>query len=677
MKEMKIRLLKQGWMTTSGSSLLRMMQNVNTPSLDLIVRESLQNSLDAAKSKSPRDKVKVEFTYNDFDINLLSNQFEGIGKELKEIRCDNGYKFLAISDRETKGLVGNLNGIFQNNEENQNLGKLVFQIMKPQEEEGAGGSWGIGKTVYYRLGIGLVIYYSRIKLENGDYQNRLVAALVEDEKEQNGLLKSYKNNLGAAFFGKENNDSFNQLEAITDDEYIKMFLKIFNLEPYLNEDTGTSIIIPFIDEKKTLNNNVSADGGRLWWTETIENYLRVSILRWYFPRLSNNYKYGARLVASVNGNLVKSDFNTPYFEKMKELYDAAFSSTIPNWIIKKEITRSRNVKYDVIGWFMYGKLTNEELGITNHLPNEYKYSGCDEISKEYNTPIISFCRKPGMIINYKVDWAIKKEKSDHIVGIFVINSNNEITNPVVVNLDDYLRKSEKSDHTTWVDYSISSGERQINIVNTIYSNIRQALEFSYGQNQNVSGYGETNTVLAHKFGKKFLPDENYGKHSSGIRRGGRREGGGHFLNKNGNQVNFKNRIFRDDKIIIDYEIILNKETKEFIVESKVNSISKAITASNWEKNGSKFPLNIEDVGLKCGKKDNKKVDNDVVYMKSYKDVKFEFFEVNYLISDMGKRHGLRFKKIGNFQPLVFTLRILFSSKDRSLQSNFDFSFKED
>lgn len=676
MSEMKIRLLKQGWMTTSGSSLLRMMQNVNTPALDLIVRESLQNSLDAAKSKRIGDKVKVAFTYGDFDVDLLSQQFEGIGSELRNIQCNGEHKFLAISDRETKGLIGNLNGIFQSDEENQNLGKLVFQIMKPQDEEGAGGSWGIGKTVYYRLGIGLVIYYSRIKLDNGDYQNRLVAALVENEKEHDGLLSSYDNNLGAAFFGKANDDEFNQLEAITDDEYIKNFLKIFGMKLYSNDVTGTSIIIPFIDEKKTLNNNVSDEEETLWWADSIENYLKVSILRWYFPRLSMNYPYGARLVATVNGDPVQSDKDTPYFTKMRELYDAAFSTNIPKWITKKEIRRHTNVKENVIGWFMYGKLTNEDLGITKHLPSEYKYAGCEAISADYNTPIICFCRKPGMIMNYKVDWAVKNEKSEHVVGLFVINSNNEITHPAKVNLDDYLRKGEKSDHTIWVDYSIVSGARQVNIVNLIYSKIRQELEHTYGQNQVVSGQGEINTVLAHKFGKKFLPDENYGDHSNGRRTGGRREGGGQVIKKNGNQVNFINRDFKGP-LIIDYEVVINTKVSQFSVESMVNTISKSISASKWEKNGTKFPLNIEKVALRCTKIDNKDVASSGVMISSNKDGQFEFFKVHYESSEMGQTYGIIFDCENDFKPISFTLRIAFTSIDRALQSNFEFDFKED
>lgn len=44
---MKIEIAEPGRMTQSGSSLLKLIQNNNMPILDLLVRESIQNSLDA------------------------------------------------------------------------------------------------------------------------------------------------------------------------------------------------------------------------------------------------------------------------------------------------------------------------------------------------------------------------------------------------------------------------------------------------------------------------------------------------------------------------------------------------------------------------------------------------------------------------------------------------------
>ena len=49
---MDIQIAQISNMSQSGSSLLRSIQNNSTPILDLLVRESIQNSLDAAKPDS-------------------------------------------------------------------------------------------------------------------------------------------------------------------------------------------------------------------------------------------------------------------------------------------------------------------------------------------------------------------------------------------------------------------------------------------------------------------------------------------------------------------------------------------------------------------------------------------------------------------------------------------------
>ena len=61
-----------------------------------------------------------------------------------------------------------------------NFFKLIYDTGKRQTISTAGGNWGFGKSVYYRVGIGIVIFYSRIK-NAGGYENRLIITLVEDE----------------------------------------------------------------------------------------------------------------------------------------------------------------------------------------------------------------------------------------------------------------------------------------------------------------------------------------------------------------------------------------------------------------------------------------------------------------------------------------------------------------
>ena len=200
---MDIKVLKNEGFTLSGSGVLRAFQNEKMPSLDLLIREAIQNSMDARRLD--KNYVKEEINVDQFNIRELIKFFPQIS-ELLYIKSRLGYnKYISISDRNTIGLTG---PIRIQDIEGTNCGRflsLTEGIAKPQENQGAGGSWGYGKTVYYRIGIGLVIFYSRIK-EDNQYKDRLMACLVENEKDENSILnydKQYKSKTGVAWWGKK------------------------------------------------------------------------------------------------------------------------------------------------------------------------------------------------------------------------------------------------------------------------------------------------------------------------------------------------------------------------------------------------------------------------------------------------------------------------------------------
>ena len=181
--------------------------------------------------------------------------------------------------------------------------KLVYEICKPQSNEGAGGSWGLGKTIYFRLGIGLVIYYSRI-YQNGKYQSRLAACLVENENKP-GALIPYGSGVkrGIAWWGKKDGLMSNDTVPLDNEAEIEKILHIFEIKPYAKKETGTTIIIPYINETELLNEvyatNEPAEN-KPYWANSVAEYLKIALQRWYAPRLLNtSYPYGAYLSATL------------------------------------------------------------------------------------------------------------------------------------------------------------------------------------------------------------------------------------------------------------------------------------------------------------------------------------------------------------------------------------------
>ena len=201
---MQIEKAEPARMTTTGSALLRSLQNNNTPILDLLVRESIQNSLDAAIKNEK--SIRVDFFVSSFKSKDFNVFFDGIKDGLDKKYPNRNYSYIAIKDTKTIGLTGPLYYKDVKNNSYGNLLKLVYEIQKPQTERGSGGSWGLGKTVYFRVSeIGMVIYYSRIINEKGKFESRLAATLVEDENSRKCLIPSSKDsiNRGIAWWGKE------------------------------------------------------------------------------------------------------------------------------------------------------------------------------------------------------------------------------------------------------------------------------------------------------------------------------------------------------------------------------------------------------------------------------------------------------------------------------------------
>ena len=76
-------ILPPGYANVFGHLVLEGLQNNNMPTLDLLVREAIQNSSDASiKQKSKL--VNVNFSYGTFYPEDFNNELEGISKVLNK-----------------------------------------------------------------------------------------------------------------------------------------------------------------------------------------------------------------------------------------------------------------------------------------------------------------------------------------------------------------------------------------------------------------------------------------------------------------------------------------------------------------------------------------------------------------------------------------------------------------
>ena len=614
---MKIEIAEPGRMTQSGSSLLKLIQNNNMPILDLLVRESIQNSLDA---KNELDSyVTVEFITGEFNKISLNRELEGITDSLNKKYWKNEYKYIAVRDSNTVGLTGKLHYDEVTDNQYGNLLKLIYEISKPQEAEGAGGSWGLGKTVYFRVGIGLVIYYSRIINEQGQYESRLAASLVEDEMEVDSLIPALpgKSKRGIAWWGQSIGE--NKTKPITDEQYIEQILKIFNMDPYEGDLTGTTIIIPYIDEHMLLENNQIEykDGEdnsiRPFWRCSIEDYLKVAVQRWYAPRLNNKkYPYGKFLRAKINKIGIGLDNMEPAFQIVQALYNRAISEEMCDDILKEdsveckseEIILRKVLETTKAGTVAYAKVPRKILktGYPDNKPEPYMYFNCEIRDKEKNKPVLFFTRKPGMIVSYEdvgnwVDGISASNKDEFILAIFVLNSENRLANTNgIYSLEEYVRKSEMADHTSWGDFSM--GNNNPRIVSKVQTQVNSKIskEFSVEEEDTTS---RLNSGLGKMFGDLLLPPENFGKKPSGGSGGG--QGG------NGHTETHKNVIFgyepsktkySPNGMVVKLTIRSRRKITSTGINLAIDSETGAIKPKDWEeKMGLSMPFAISSTEI--------------------------------------------------------------------------------
>lgn len=623
---MKIEIAEHGRMTESGSSLLRLIQNQDIPLLDLFVRESIQNSLDASSNED--GKVNVNIQVGEFCAKDLNKHFERIENGLNIRYINTVPKFIAIRDSGTTGLTGPVRYEDVKNNNFGNLLKLVYEICKPQSNEGAGGSWGLGKTVYFRIGIGLVVYYSRI-FEKGRYQSRLAACLVEDETKQNALIPhSGGVKRGIAWWGKKEGILRNSTIPLDNEQEIQRLLDVFGIKSYTEDETGTTIIIPYIDEEALLSEVYAKNEPSLekpYWANCIDEYLRVAVQKWYAPRLSNVlYPYGAYLSPSINGEKIKVSDMLPLFRYIREFYILATGNVLD----EESLVRCENVIIDdqlyeesinlrgvlnttSAGKFVYARLTRKQLQMDPPMNNKSPYQQISNISIPMdggNSPIIMYTRRPGMIVGYDYDgtWTHRMPKSgagDYIIGLFVVNSMNTLKNLMdprtgkVMTLEEYIRQGEKADHASWTDRNISGNNPRI--VSNIQKNIINKIKKKFSEPVKEI-YEKQNIGLSQSLGNLLLPDADFGSAATPptILPGKKRRTPSHRNSRKSTFTLTGGPYYSDGKVSFDFELVLKKKNCQLVLQ--VLTDFKCYQANEWEQEceiGKPFPVEVAEFNV--------------------------------------------------------------------------------
>lgn len=599
---------------TYGSVALKSLQNENIPDIDLLVREAIQNSSDASLSIEGKRSFTVAFNHNEFNTNELNSLITDLSDELTARFNEPTSEYLEVRDIDTEGLTGPTSLHDLNPNDHGNYFKLIFDTGKNQTTPGAGGNWGFGKSVYYRIGIGIVFFYSQIKTESG-YQSRLIGTMIEDETGDNGkvpLLRSLEeNSIGRAWWGKQDPNNEEEVRPITDDSEITQFLNVFGIEKFRPRETGTSVIIPYISGEQLLSPVLpsgSSDGNedelrrRALWSRDLDAYIELSIQRWYAPKIQNIYladQAGYKFLrAFVNGKPLRADDMPILFQLVQTLYNQAFSRNLqkdcpedPRWNIQiKPVRINLLLDSPIAGHVAIATVDEEAFGVPSI--NPYILTRNFEHLSNGNEPIVMFARELGMVISYCTSgqWVKNimpsKENSSYTICFFVPNTQRVLSDKCGqlegTPLSEYLRSCEASDHADWQD------KASINLIARIKTNTAMIINKTVVPEEPAPPTASASRLRG-VLGHKLLPTPGYADSRNGS--SGGHGGGGSF--GGGKSVEFKvtEYSFVDGGIQVGYELSLVASKSPKTIQVEVISESGDINGTAWQYEiGSSFPV---------------------------------------------------------------------------------------
>lgn len=602
-----------------GSGSLKALQNDNLPEIDLLVRESIQNSSDASL-REPGDFFGVNFNFRKFAPKSFNNLLSDVSGILNERFDSNEADYLEIRDFKTSGLTGEVrpSEVAMSPDDHGNYFKLVFDTGKEQtnSDDGmAGGSWGYGKSVYFRFGIGLVVFYSHIRTETG-FESRLIISLIENENDPNAILKNVRlDSIGRAWWGKTEAGS-KDLLPITDETEIRQVLDVFGVASFGETETGTSIIIPYIDTNKLIegifpdNCGISDDVIAMCsFKDNIVEYTRLAIQKWYAPKIFNKnlskYSNQKWLAVRVNDIPIRYQDMRPLFKLVQELYTSALSANkcgVQDYKssdftdIRSIAVPSQKVQNGRAGFVSTVVVKSSDFGSTGSIiPPQAYLRLFGTLTK--NDPITMFARAAGMVLDYKIDgkWIkgiTRPENEDEMLFSFFVpdcqlklKDDTSLKQFSGMSLGNYLRKCEKSDHMNWTDPA------SLTVVTNISARVVSKVNECYKPKTSTEVEGAASR-LSGRLGRKLLPKVNYGKKKGGSGSGG--EGSG------GSISNLDCKISQDritsNSMVLNFEIKFMNNRKEAFLGVFVESEVGLVDADAWNKGiGTHFPISISEI----------------------------------------------------------------------------------
>jgi hypothetical protein len=434
-------------MTVKANTVLKVLRGgAGLTLLDILVRESIQNTLDAT-DQSQNGYINFFFDTVDyqshedlikrFSILKIKDEdplFQRLTERIK--RGSSGV--IILSDKGTTGLSGPVRRTDESwgiSSIRKNFENLVYELGQNHGADMSGGSFGFGKSVYFRVSeAGLIMYYSR-----SSEGERLAFCMISSEEQNVNEFST-----GISWWGEEYvYNGINYATPITDEVEIEVVLQKLNLINFRLRPDETGTVICIVSPKLTSllsSNSENEVNPEKFTTLELKVEFEKAVQKWYWPRMIetqevNPNKKIKQLKFFSSG--IGIDLSVQNQKKGTLLMVAENSNA-------GYLADDSEIRKDIIT-HNYG---NVKLGTLAYTIVDIK----PDISVGLNT--IAMIRGPRMVV-YELE--ISCSKSVSFAAVFLVNSKELVyrnrrdleMNKNEVILDNAFKASESSTHSEW------------------------------------------------------------------------------------------------------------------------------------------------------------------------------------------------------------------------------------
>jgi hypothetical protein len=435
----------------------------------------------------------------------------------------------------------------------------------------AGGSFGFGKSIYFRISeAGLVMYYSRSA--EGE---RLAFCMISKEEQEVSHLST-----GICWWGETSEyQGIKYAVPVTDPTVIGEVLKSLKMEKIrLKEnETGTSIAIIGLGLNFLRDNVNEAEENEIPYdSEHLKIKFEEAVQKWYWPRMIETnivnqsgtvkplkFFSGEKLIPVSNQNIEKGKL-------LQAAENLNMGEDRNNSEIKTELLthRTGNVTLGTLAYRIYNFNQGEVPGLN----------------------CISMIRAPRMVVYEKY---IQGSYDSFFAAVFLVKSDEKVfrnnKNKMEIILDNAFRDSESSTHSEWNIQNISEEDTYLRyyVKKAIHESalkIENAIQPMTEIQGSKSDWSPYSTLLG-----KVLATEDEGFPTTSFGSNGTaREFSGR---KNKSKLILKSQVFETDNMITFCFCVKNVSNNLFRIYLKARGGRESLNKTDWEKKiGHEFPF---------------------------------------------------------------------------------------